>query len=493
MRSLVVNKFRILAVLAAVLISTASAAVELASPFGDHMVLQRDMPVRIFGTASAGTKVSIEFQGKTAEGTTAADGRWFAMLPPLEAGGPFELNISGGGSNVTRSDVLVGEVWLCAGQSNMGWGVGKCLPDDTRLAAILDSPDLDQLRLRGNKWTVGSKENYAKASALRLAFAYELHKKLQVPVGIIGGSNSGSKASGWLTESMLVEDEELVTAIGMDALKKGMAKPKDKIASNYDSRIRHLEGYTVRGMLWDQGEAGTGMKGVPFPETTKALFRGWRKAWEQEFPVLFISKESGGSPAFDPDNPLTRYSAPYDAKGTEVLEINNFNRKQMKKRLGKVKGDPERAWYPAITSLEGAHMVYVADLQPDIHPTMKADYASRAALVARQAVYGEAILAQGPRYASHSISDGVVVVTFDHVGQGLVTAHGTGLTGFQILDDQGMWWFANAAITSPNQVSVSHPNIAKPQGVRYAWSKKIAYANLYNAAGLPAVLFQVNQ
>ena len=165
----------------------------------------------------------------------------------------------------------------------MGYGIGACIEDDTRLAAILETNQLDHIRLRkGNHWVVGSKENFAKASALQVAFAYELQQLLGVPVGILGGSNSGSKASGWVTAEMLLTDEELIAAVdGKANLEAAMKKPKDKIASNYDDRIKPLEGFPIRAMLWDQGEAGTGMKNVPFPETTRALFRGWRQAWGQ--------------------------------------------------------------------------------------------------------------------------------------------------------------------------------------------------------------------
>lgn len=446
------------------------------------MVLQREMPVKIFGTGSAGSEVTVSFRDQTKTTAVEKDGSWSVHLDPLKVGPATELKVSGGGSSITRSNVVVGEVWLCAGQSNMGWGTGKCIEDDARLVEILASDDIPNLRiLTGKKWTIGPR----KGSALQIAFAYELYQLYKVPIGIIGGANSGSKASGWVRREMLMEDAEVLAAYPDEAaLEKAFAKPKVGFASNYDPRIAPLAGYTVRAMLWDQGEAGSGIDGMPFPVMTRALFRGWRKARGQEdMPVIYMSKPCGGGPAFDPDSELTRAATPYAAPRP--------SRKPKKEKAMKKWGakDANRNHFPQIASLKGTAMIATSDLQTDIHPTMKADYASRAALVARGVVYGEDVVWSGPVVKEQEVVDGALVLTFSEIGSGLTHSQGEALTGFQLVDGKGIWYHAKAEIIEPNKVKVSHASVPSPTFVRYAWGNKIPWANLFNKEGLPAQSF----
>lgn len=498
--------------------------------FTDHAVLQRDLPIPVWGTAEAGTEVVIEFAGQKKSATATAAGKWTAKLDPLPASQePRELRISAAtnpAAAVVLKDLLVGEVWVGSGQSNMDMPVASYTANDPHLATHAKGsyPHLRLLKKGpGQKWEAATPETIQHFSALLFSFGLPLHKQLHVPVGLMVGAVGGTPSGLWLSEDMYRSDEacaavakkftatydypkakakydeekkkhdEAMAAwkVQADTAKKdGRAQPlvprgpevvapagesnRGKIGGLFEKFISSYVGYGIKGVLWDQGESGTAIVGVDQYTLMGALIRGWRKAWGQgDFPFLYIQKPSGGGPAWDYTNPVTE-------------KANKFA--DLPKSVPAEHAGNNRALHIRIMSYPNTFMVTSTDLGPGIHPQNKSGYGARAALVAQGAVYGSKAEYCGPLYASHEIQEGKVVVRFTHTGKGLAFRNGEKLQGFAVGGADGKFVWADAAIVG-DTVVVSSPAITRPTAVRYAWDNSAPWANLFNQDGLPAHAF----
>ena len=289
--------------LAATCATVSLAEVKVPPVLSDHMVLQRDLAAPVWGTAKAGEEVAVSIAGQSHTVKADIEGNWSMKLKPLKAGGPHVLSIKGS-NHVVLKDVLVGDVWIGSGQSNMAGGAGGYAKGDEVLAELADGiyPQLRLCRGKGGTWQQSTPQTNPGFSALLFSFGQRLQKDLDVPVGLILGAVGGTPSGRWLTDEMVA---------------KGV-KGKDFKAANggdlYSQHILPVVPYGIRGVLWDQGESGTAISGLDQFTTMGALIGGWRDAWGQgEFPFLYVQKPSGGGWAWDKSKPTTRMAEDFAA------------------------------------------------------------------------------------------------------------------------------------------------------------------------------------
>lgn len=500
----------------AVMFSAVGAQAEVKLPpfFSSHMVLQRDKPVPVWGTATAGEKVTVKFRGQEKTTTAGADGKWMVKLDPLKAGGPDVLTVNA----VTVDDVLVGEVWVGSGQSNMAGLVDKYAKDDPGLAALVAGAPYLQVRQATAKggWQVATSNDVTRYSAILFAFGLRLHQELNVPVGLMLGAVGGTPSGYWLSPAALQADAACQAAIKKvaatyneaeaqktyeaalaqwkldDAAAKlsktnrpprppsPPAKPGETeggaVGHLYEKFIQPLIPYAIRGVLWDQGEAGTKLAGVDQYTLMGALIRGWRKEWGQdEFPFLYVQKPSGGGCAWDYTNPVTDKGQPFTALPAVVPNDG-----------GAVETHVQIMTYP------NTGMAISSDLGNGVHPTNKSGYGHRAADVALGMVYGRPVEYYGPVFAGLTADAGKLRVRFTHVGKGLAYRHGDKLQGFAVAGADKVFHWADAVIEG-DTVVLSSAQVPKPVAVRYAWSNQRTWANLFNQDGLPAIPFRAEK
>ncbi|MEJ6779866.1 MAG: sialate O-acetylesterase [Akkermansiaceae bacterium] len=487
--------------------------------FSDHMVLQRDMAAPIWGQANPGETVTVEYlppEGseiakQKATTITNQDGEWTLTLKPLPLsakGG--RLLISGNQSDgppTEIKDVLVGEVWLGAGQSNMAYGTRHYIEVDADLKSAIESGPYPTLKIfRNNQWQSANSESVQNFSAILFSFGHHLHRELKVPVGLMYGAVNGTPSGSWLTEEMASNSPELVKMFKKDSgfdsfeamatdwkekrqmfkedVKNAEAKdrkrmrfshPGQPLGRNYH-HIEKLVPYAIRGVLWDQGESGTKIPGVDQYTVMNALITGWRNTWNRDdLPFLHVQKPSGGGCAWEQSKlvgkkvPLAWQALPEEA----LPEDRRCTQKLLHVKIGTIKNAP---------------LVTTSDLTPGVHPVHKYSYGKRACRVALGSVYGRDIATCGPVYKSHAIKESLIKVSFENIGKGLAFKHGEKLQGFEIAGEDLNWQWADATIKD-DTVLVSSITIKQPRHVRYAFSQSAPWANLFNKDGLPALIF----
>ena len=511
--------------LLALLASPASAAITLPSFFGDQMVLQRDAQIPIWGTADAGQTVTVSFADETVATKVKQDGTWRLELPALAASKqPSTLSVRTDDDETEINNVLVGDVWVGSGQSNMAGRVASYAKNDKTLAALVDKAPFAQIRLMqgGPKptWSEANAQTVPTFSAIHFAFGERLERELNVPIGLIVGAVGGTPSGFWIPpetyansdkckdvvnefaktydhdkvmqqyEAKLVKWEEQMakaTAAGKQPrgrkpsppVKPGESSRGGKIGGLYQRFIQPVTGYRIRGVLWDQGEARSGVVGIDQHTMMSELIRGWRAAWGQgDFPFLFVQKPSGGGCAFSNDDPITRDGDRFVADLPDIARLGSGDQRYLYVRLMR---DNANAW-----------MVPASDLGSGVHPRNKWGYGNRAAEVALSQVYKTGTQAYGPTYRSHQIDGNKVVIEFDHVGKGLTTVHSNKLQGFAVAGADGAWHWAEAKIDG-DKVVIGSKDVPKPTSVRYAFAYKRAWANLFNKDGLPALVFEVHE
>jgi len=476
--------------------------------FGDHMVLQRGIHVPIWGTADPGEKVSVSFRGQKKETIANQKGKWTVKLDPLKVGKPARLTAVGK-TPVALNDVLVGEVWVGSGQSNMKGGVNKYIGGDEVLAKTVKAAPYPNLRLYRGGWKVASEKDIRGFSALMFSFGQALRKELDVPVGLIVGAVSGTPSGRWLSGEMLLADPGVRARLEKSdagasvlkqvksqaetlakweaAVKRAKAegkrppeRPKGliQVGDLYARYIAPVVPYAIRGVLWDQGEHHVGVRGVDQFTMTGALIRGWRKAWGQgDFPFLHVQKPSGGGCTWDPKNPVTHKAAPFaphPAKTNRPVD-------------GRF-----RELHISISRHPNTAMVTTSDLAGGLHPAIKSGYGRRACRVALGFVYGRDVAIYGPTYKSHTIEGNKIRIRYTHVGKGLAFRGGKKLQGFEIAGADGVYRWADARIDG-DSVVVSSDKTPKPVRVRYGCANHCPWANLFNKDGLPALTFRTGK
>jgi sialate O-acetylesterase len=464
--------------------AAAAAALKLPFLFADNAVLQHNVPVPVWGEAGPGQQVRVEFAGQARTATAGDDGHWTLKLDPLQASSDGRpLTVTAGGQSITLKNVLVGEVWLCSGQSNMAKPLGlqgkqkPTLNYEQEIAAA-DYPAIRLLTVgrQGSapagverKWTVctPASVDQIKFSAVGYFFARQIHRQLRVPVGMIEASVGGTRIEAWTSPEGFAQVASLHK--WAEAAKSAKpAKVQGIVPSTlYRRLIAPAAGYALRGALWYQGEANVFVDdGSTYTDKMRALIGGWRDAWGQrEIPFYFVQLAP------------YRYSARAKAKG----------RKDALPRL----------WEAQAKALEipNTAMVVTTDLVDDvtdIHPVRKREVGERLAACALARDYGRSALPyRGPTGRDVSLRGGVAVVAFDHADGGLKSRDGKPLTDFALAGADGHFVPAEARITDQDVV-VRCPRVPEPKFVRFAWSEE-AMPNLVNGIGLPAVPFRTDQ
>ncbi len=486
--------------------AAAFAEVSLPGIFADHMVLQRGMEAPVWGAASPGERVTVTIGGAAKSATADPGGKWSLRLDPMEAGGPYEMTVAGADGALRFADVMVGDVWLCSGQSNMQFTIGRMGGGgdigDTRLPAVRmvtirrerSETPLDDFPGGVQEWVVCSPETAADLSAAAFFFGRDLHGEFGVPVGLINASRGGTQAEDWtprgtlgahpLLSPILVRREEMLADYPRaraeferrnEAWKKAEAEgrtdverpwaPRGASRSDfpsviYNAVIHPMIPFGIRGAVWYQGESNT-QRGYQYRTLLKAMIRSWRDAWGQgTFPFIVIQLAN-----WETD------TNPYSPKD------------------GGFWPDLREAQLMAL-DLPNTALAVTIDLgeRDDIHPKNKRDVGLRAALAAKRLAHGLDIEHSGPLFSSLDIRGGTAVVSFSHASG--LTARGGGPRGFEIAGADRMWHTARASIEG-GTVILSSPDVPHPHAVRYAWDD-FPDCSLYNAAGLPASPFRTD-
>jgi sialate O-acetylesterase len=486
--------------LAGLAFATARAELALPAVFADHMVLQRDAVVPVWGTADAGAVVTVEFAGQKKSATAAPDGRWRVDLDPLSASAaPRDLAVSANREskieNQKFSDVLVGEVWLGSGQSNMAFLVSRGLDFESEKAAAKfplirhfkeESANAATPQTVGKgQWAVCAPETVGGFSAALYFFGREVHQTLGVPVGLVHSSVGGTPIESWIAADVQRDHKELQTALAAlpatpppaPAAATAPAAPpvetKKAAAKNakttkaakaatprppgglFNGKISPLIPYAIRGALWYQGEANSTPPKAPlYALQLPLLIRDWRARWGCEFPFAWVQLPN------------------FAGAGRDWPTV----REGMLKTL----------------ALPRTGMAIAIDVgeENDIHPKNKQAVGHRLAQWALGEVYGQNVPStSGPLPAGHEVRGGEITLRFTHADGGLV-AKGGALTGFVVAGADRKFLPAQARIVGATVV-VSAPDVAAPLAARYAW-ENFPTCNLYNAAGLPASPFRTD-
>jgi len=488
------------------------ADVTLPCVFSDHMVLQRDKPVAVWGWAEKGEKVTVTVAGKTASTKPNADGRWTVSIGPLPAGGPHKLLVQGA-NTITVNDVLVGEVWLCSGQSNMAMTVSRAKDFDAEkkaatwpkirmLTVARQSVEKPVLKCEGD-WKICEPETVGGFSATAYFFGRTLHEELGVPVGLITSAWGGTAVEAWTSIEPQESKKELkpllqswenqiatydppaakaryekqlaawkvkaaqAKAAGKKAPRQPRAPVDPKISQNrpanlFNGMIQPLIPYGIRGAIWYQGERNShGEPSALYGLQLQTLITDWRTRFGQgDFPFFFVQLP----------NFLKPQEQPSEHTGWVMV------REGMLKTL----------------DLDNTGMAITIDVgeEKDIHPKDKQAVGQRLGLWGLATVYEKDLVYSGPICKASEAQGNKMILAFDHVGDGLKTSDEEAVKGFAIAGRDKKFVWAEAEIDG-NQVIVSAKEVKKPVAVRYAWANNPS-VNLVNSAGLPASPFRTD-
>jgi sialate O-acetylesterase len=482
------------------------ADVKLPAVVGSHMVLQQGMQCPIWGWADAGEAVTVSMCGKTATAKADAAGKWSCKLGPFAVGGPFDMIVAGK-NTLTLTDIMVGEVWVCSGQSNMQMNVRGVVNAEQEIAEAnypnlrlfsvpLKAAVTPQTDVNG-QWAACTPANVPGFSAAAYFFGRHLLKALNVPIGLIHTSWGGTPAEAWTQVEKLKADPEYndlftrwdkmiadypaaMEKYNNETLPKwreaaaqakadGKPEPRRPNPPNgelsqsrpgnlYNAMIAPLVPFAMRGAIWYQGEANAG-RAYQYRKLMPTLISNWREVWGQgDFPFLIVQLA----------NYMARRDQPGESAWAELRE----------------------AQYMTTRALPNVGMACIIDIgmADNIHPTNKQDVGKRLGLSAEKIAYGRNVVFSGPTYESMTRTGNALRVKFANAYGGMVAQGGGALKGFAIAGADKKWVWANAEIDG-DSVVVWAEGITDPVAVRYAWADN-PECNLYNAGGLPAVPFR---
>ena len=490
-------------------------AVELASPFSDHAVLQRDLPVPVWGTEKPGTTVTVTVADMKTTAVADAQGQWKAVLPRLAAGGPYEMSVAGT-TTVVLKDLLVGEVWLCSGQSNMEFSTVRA-DQGAEEVAKADHPRMRLLNLNRKKvaaeepvttfpakWEACSPKTVGDFSAVGYFFGRELERELQVPIGLISSSWGGTGAESWASTQALEasaefkavipawqdtlaqypakleefqkttlpkweQDAAAAKAAGKPEPKKpreprGPKTPQHRPGSLFNGMIAPLVPYALHGVLWYQGEENTSTpaRAEAYRRLLPLMVTDWRSRFGSELSFHLVQLANYGKNAVA--------TTPWPVNSWPILRESQVD---------------------VATTLPHSGMAVAIDIgnPDDIHPTNKQEVGRRLALSALAKDYGKSVAYSGPVFQGFAAEGATAVVKFTQA-EGLAAKGGT-LAGFQLAGDDGKFVAATGTVSGAT-VRLTAPGISTPAAVRYAWANS-PEATLVNGAGLPASPFRFPQ
>lgn len=493
---------------------TASAAVRLPYVFTHHMVLQREMPAPVWGTAEPGEKVTVRFDGQEHTSTADESGAWRVTIDPLSPGEPRELTVMGDQTDtpVVVEDVLVGDVWICSGQSNMQWALRNAKDSDlTTLTA--DRPQIRLLKVNqlgsptplddiDRPWEVCTAESVQDFSAVGYHFGVQLQESLDVPIGLVRNAWGGSACEAWVpydrmegeelyraylagwnkTESE--HDEPALRAEYAERLAKfyekraaayaagrplpGVPGHKNPLfqqhrpANLYNARVAPIAPFAIKGVIWYQGESNAG-RAYAYRELFPLMIQSWRDLWAQGDFVFYWVQLA--------DFKKERRLGSEDSSWAELREAQTMT------------GD-------RLPNVGEAVIIDLGEAN-DIHPRNKRDVGLRLARLALAETYGLKLKARSARFDSVAFADGKAVVTFRDVGGGLKAFDGAPPAGFAVAGEDQVFHPAEAEIVGKNRVALVSPQVPSPVAVRYAWAFN-PVVNLYDSAWLPVTPFRTD-
>lgn len=497
-----------------ILVTAAHADVKLPSLVGDNMVLQQQKPLKIWGTADPAEKVTVAFNGQTVEATADAQGAWLATLKPMTAGGPFDMTITGK-NTINLRNILLGEVWVCSGQSNMQWNVANSVNGPQEIAAA-NYPQIRLFRVPNktatepqtdvvSQWQECSPDTVGSFSAVGYFFGRDLYKALNVPVGLINSSWGGTAAEAWTTVPSLKADPEYQIMFerwdkmiadypaasekfketmatynaDLEAWKAACEKAKaenqplpaqprrpyppngpdspNRPGNLYNGMINPLINFAIRGAIWYQGESNAG-RAYQYRKLMPLMITDWRTKWGYDFPFYQVNLA----------NYMARKDQPVDSAWAELREAQTMT---------------------AALPNNGQAVIIDVGEEKDIHPKDKQTVGARLVMLALAKTYGKGNEWSGPMYDKMAVENGKIRLTFTHA-DGMATKDDGPVKGFAIAGEDKKFVWAEAKIDGKS-IIVSSPEVAAPVAVRYAWADN-PETNLYNAAGLPAVPFRTD-
>jgi sialate O-acetylesterase len=427
--------------------------------FTDNAVLQRDAKLPVWGTTTASEKVTVSFAGQEVS-AQPADGRWQVELAPLAASSqPAKLTITQGDTKVERKNILVGDVWICGGQSNMRWMVTQAAGGGAAIATAHN----DQLRLftvnrvgvpmptpDADHWLVTSPETVPTFSAVGYYFGRDLQPSLGIPLGLINSNVGGTDAARWTSKELLAGNDELKILTTRQS------------SDLWNAMIVPLTKFPMRGVIWYQGETNA-PRAWQYRTLLPAMIQCWRNAWGQgDFPFLIVQIAP-----FPNNQPIPK--EPTESTWAELREAQLLTSQ----------------------TVPNVGMVVITDLADDrdLHPRHKREVGERLALAAKAIAYSQNVAWSGPMYEKQTVSGDKIILTFKHVGSGLVAADGE-LRGFAIAGQDKKFVNASAKIDG-DTVVVSSDQVPHPVAVRYGWAD-CPLVNLWNKDGLPACPFRTD-
>jgi sialate O-acetylesterase len=459
---------------------TAAAEVRLPHILTSDMVLQRNAELKIWGWADKAEKVTVTFNHLTLTARATSEGKWSIVFPAMKEGGPYEMLVTDKKNAIRLENILIGDVWVLSGQSNMVVSVAKSLNPEEEIKNA-DYPGIRLLRIPNRaslnpvedvdstEWKVCTPENIPGFSGVGYFFGRKIHMETGVPIGLIQSAWGGTFAEPWTAEDCLEKYPEIRDQIRTLRASPGIPADKDVSSENalvkdnpaqlFNGMIYPLLNLKITGVLWYQGEKNS-QRPATYKEVFPNLIHCWRKYWERpDLPFLYVQLANWRQPS----------ETPQDHAWSEIREAQLMT-----------------------LSLPYTGMAVAIDLgeAEDIHPKNKQDVGYRLALNALKIAYGRDIVFQGPLYKSMEIQGDRVILDFDHKGSGLVAKDKYGyLKGFSMAGSDGKFYWARAMIKD-NKVVVYSPEVPSPVEVRYAWAHNPDDANLYNKEGLPASPFR---
>ena len=459
----------------------AIANITLPRIFGSNMVLQRNKPINVWGWADPGERISVQFNKQLKKTRAGKDGSWKIVLDQEAAGGPYQL-VATGKNTVTLENVLVGEVWICSGQSNMEWSV-KNSDSAKREIRESDYPMIRHIKvprtisatpvkdITGGTWQKADSTTTGDFTAVGYFFARKLFKELNVPIGLINTSWGGSMVETWISREAFEKTDEfknLFSTVPFSEIQAAADSNKKPVGPNayptllFNGMINPLIPFSIQGALWYQGETNAG-RAYQYRTSFPLMINDWRQRFGQgDFPFYFVQLAS-----FNASNGNS-------AKGSGWAEL--------------------REAQTATLSLPATGMAVTMDIgeSKDIHPRNKQDVGARLAAIALNNVYKVSSEYSGPVYQSSTTEGNRMILSFAHANGGLVAKDKYGyVRGFEIAGSDQKFYYAKAEIKD-NRVVVYSDSVSNPVAVRYGWADDMPEVNLYNKEGFPASPFRTD-
>jgi sialate O-acetylesterase len=450
-------------------------AIKLPAIFSDNMVLQREMELKVWGWANAGERVTVLFNGQKVRTKAIKDGTWQIQLKPMKAGGPHDMQISGK-NEIILKNILIGDVWICSGQSNMAFWVQRSnnaeveiknayYPEIRLLTVPRKVSNVPLTDIGNSSWQICNPETVAEFSAVSYFFGRDIHKETGIPIGLINTSWGGTHVETWTSAASISKLKNFEWAkkklADYKMVADSNANPNELPGLLYNGMLHPLIPFGIKGVIWYQGESNAG-RAFEYRTTFPNMINNWREDWGQgNFPFLFV-------------------------------QLANFM--ELKDQPGEDEWAELREAQLLTLQLPNTGIAVTIDIGEanDIHPRNKQDVGKRLALSALKVAYNKDIVYSGPIYKSMQVEGDKVRLSFEHTGSGLIVHDKYGyLKGFTIAGADRKFHWAKACLEG-NEVVVWSEEVKNPVAVRYGWAINPDDVNIYNKEGLPASPFRTD-